>query len=210
MRVLFFFFFSAIKKYRGDPVNNLTSKQKERWTKEVEMMQRIDCKNIVNFQKLPSDFIKELEKCNPSKLPMLSMEYCTKGDLRSILSQGENCCGLHESDVRYILFDLINAVSYLHSLKITHRDLKPENIVLQTCDRPNKIIYKLIDLGYAKEIDAASVKASFVGTMQYLAPEFFYSKTYSCSVDYWSLGLVAFEVICGVRPFLPNMSPAQW
>lgn len=174
------------------------------------MMERIDNMNIVNCCKLPSNFKAELEKYNPTKLPMLSMEYCSQGDLRNLLFRGENCCGLPESDIRYLLSDLINAISYLHSLKITHRDLKPENVVLQTYDRPNKIIYKLIDLGYAKEIDASSIQASFVGTLQYLAPEFFYSKTYSCSVDYWSLGLVAFEIICGMRPFLPNMSPAQW
>lgn len=88
--------------------------------------------------------------------------------------------------------------------------MKPENIVLQSSDRANGIIYKLIDLGYAKELDAKSICASFVGTLQYLAPELLYSKTYSCSVDYWSMGLVAFEIICGTRPFLPNMSPAQW
>lgn len=174
------------------------------------MMQKIDCLNIVKYRNLPEDFKTQLEKYNPSDLPMLSMEYCTQGDLRIVLSRGENCCGLPESDVRYILTDLMNAVSYLHNLKITHRDLKPENVVLQTYDRPNRIIYKLIDLGYAKEIDANSVKASFVGTLQYLAPEIFYLKNYSCSVDYWSLGLVAFEVICGIRPFLSNMSPAQW
>lgn len=174
------------------------------------MMQKIDCVNIVKYLKLPPDLEKQLDKFNPTHLPMLSMEYCTQGDLRIVLSRGENCCGLPESDVRYILTDLMNAVSYLHGLKITHRDLKPENIVLQTHDRPNRILYKLIDLGYAKEIDASSVQASFVGTLQYLAPEFFYSKSYNCSVDYWSLGLVAFEVICGIRPFLPNMSPAQW
>ncbi|GLV48609.1 I-kappaB kinase beta [Carabus blaptoides fortunei] len=199
----------AIKKYRGEN-DNLTKKHKDRWTQEVEMMKRIDNVNIVRFQSLPPEL--ELSKCNPSKLPMLSMEFCTKGDLRNVLVRSENCCGLLESDVRYILTDLMNAVSYLHNMdpKITHRDLKPENIVLQTCDRPNGIIYKLIDLGYAKELDAKSICASFVGTLQYLAPELLYSKTYSCSVDYWSMGLVAFEIICGTRPFLPNMSPAQW
>lgn len=176
------------------------------------MMKRINNVNIVRFQNLPPELEKELNKCNHSKLPMLSMEFCTKGDLRNVLVRSENCCGLLESDVRYILSDLINAVSYLHNMdpKITHRDLKPENIVLQSCDRANGIIYKLIDLGYAKELDAKSICASFVGTLQYLAPELLYSKTYSCSVDYWSMGLVAFEIICGTRPFLPNMSPAQW
>lgn len=71
-------------------------------------------------------------------------------------------------------------------------------------------VYKLIDLGYAKELDQSSVCTSFVGTLQYLAPELFLSKRYTCTVDYWSLGLVTHEIITGVRPFLPNMTPVEW
>lgn len=199
----------AIKKYRGEN-DTLSQKHKERWSQEVDMMKRINNDNIVKFYVLPTKFEDALNKYNNAKLPMLSMEFCAEGDLRTVLSKSENCCGLSECDVRCILKDLMNAVSYLHELKITHRDLKPENIVLNICDRPNGIIYKLIDLGYAKELDAKSICASFVGTLQYLAPELLYSKTYSCSVDYWSMGLVAFEIMCGTRPFLPNKSPAQW
>jgi serine/threonine protein kinase len=73
-----------------------------------------------------------------------------------------------------------------------------------------QIVYKLIDLGYAKELDQSSICTSFVGTLQYLAPELFMSKSYNYSVDYWSLGLVSHEVITGVRPFLPNMAPVSW
>ena len=73
-----------------------------------------------------------------------------------------------------------------------------------------QIVYKLIDLGYAKELDHSSVCTSFVGTLQYLAPELFLSKRYTCTVDYWSLGLVTHEIITGVRPFLPNMTPVEW
>ncbi|XP_044738064.1 inhibitor of nuclear factor kappa-B kinase subunit alpha isoform X3 [Chrysoperla carnea] len=59
-------------------------------------------------------------------------------------------------------------------------------------------------IGYAKELDSNSIDASLVGTIQYLAPEILCAKSYSNSVDYWSFGLIAFEIICGVRPFLPN------
>lgn len=46
--------------------------------------------------------------------------------------------------------------------------------------------------------------------MEYLAPELLHSDKYSCSVDYWSLGLIAFEISCGYRPFLPHASVARW
>lgn len=199
--------------------NELTEKHRERWTKEVEMLQSCINPNIVGTKDLPPEFITGLEKANPSRLPILCMEYCSGGDLRQVLNKPESCSGLKESQIRQILSDLCNAMQFLHQNKITHRDLKPENIVLHLLDTvqtnvavqgQRKVIYKLIDLGYAKEIDSNSVCASLVGTLQYLAPEIIYSKTYSNSVDFWSFGLVVFELICGRRPFLPFMAPVQW
>lgn len=46
--------------------------------------------------------------------------------------------------------------------------------------------------------------------MEYLAPELLHSDKYSCSVDYWSFGLICFEICCGYRPFLPHASVARW
>lgn len=208
----------AIKTCRW--ADELTEKHKERWTKEVEMLQNCRNPNIVGTKPLPPEFIEGLKAVNPSKLPVLCMEYCAGGNLRQYLNLPESCNGLREIQVRQILSDMRNALQFLHCHKITHRDVKPENIVIHVLDNTGnvdngiqgkkKVIYKLIDLGYAKEIDSNSVCASFVGTLQYLAPEIFYSKTYSNSVDFWSFGLVAFEIICGTRPFLPYMAPVQW
>lgn len=72
------------------------------------------------------------------------------------------------------------------------------------------INFKLIDLGYCKELDQSSLASSFVGTLQYLAPELFISKAYTSAVDNWSFGLLAHEAITGKRPFLPLQTPAQW
>ncbi|XP_021936902.1 inhibitor of nuclear factor kappa-B kinase subunit alpha-like isoform X2 [Zootermopsis nevadensis] len=166
-------------------------------------MQRLNHPNVVKAIAVPPDLA-----VLRSKLPLMCMEFCSKGDLRQVLNRSENCCGLCEAEVRSLISDVKSAVQYLHSMKITHRDLKPENIVLQ--QEEDRIVYKLIDLGYAKELDQSSICTSFVGTLQYLAPELFMSKTYNYSVDYWSLGLVSHEVITGVRPFLPNMAPVSW
>lgn len=199
----------AVKMCKSKLPSSLSKRQRERWMEEVQFMRKINNANIVSFKTLPPILDAMLNKYNTSNLPILSMEYCSKGNLRHFLNQYEHFTGVKELDVRYILRDLLNAVSHLHELNITHRDLKPENIVLDKCDsRPNKIIYKLIDLGYAKELDSAG--ASFVGTLQYLAPEIFYTESkYDCSVDYWSFGIVTYEVICGTHPFLPHLPPAE-
>ena len=102
----------------------------------------------------------------------------------------------------------MSALGYLHNRRIIHRDLKPENIVMKQSQ--SRLIYKLIDLGYAKELGVSSLARSFVGTLQYVAPELFLEQDYTKSVDYWSLGLICHEVVTGQRPFLPNMSPGQW
>lgn len=70
--------------------------------------------------------------------------------------------------------------------------------------------FQLTDLGYAKPIDRQSLVASLVGTIEYVAPELLITDKYSNSVDYWSFGIIAFEVIAGVRPFVPHMPLAQW
>lgn len=60
-------------------------------------------------------------------------------------------------------------------------------------------------MGYAKEIGETSTSASIVGTLNYVAPELLCNEKYSCSVDYWSLGILFYEIITGKRPFLPLM-----
>ncbi|KAJ8951035.1 hypothetical protein NQ314_007735, partial [Rhamnusium bicolor] len=161
-------------------------------------------KNNTNEECIEAGILKH----NPTKLPLLPMEYCRKGNLRRVLSKPKNICGLQEAEIRYILEDIGNGLQYLHNLKITHRDIKPDNIVLQHCDnRKDNTIYKIIDLGYAKELNDAVV--SFVGTLHYLAPEIFQTERYNNSVDYWSMGILTFEIICGVLPFLPHLSPFE-
>uniref|UniRef100_A0A8C1K0F2 Inhibitor of nuclear factor kappa-B kinase subunit alpha n=1 Tax=Cyprinus carpio TaxID=7962 RepID=A0A8C1K0F2_CYPCA len=160
--------------------------------------------NVVTAKDVP----EEMMHIALNDLPLLAMEYCSKGDLRKLLSKPENCCGLKESEVLALLNDVGSGIQYLHENKIIHRDLKPENIVLQ--DISGKLVHKIIDLGYAKDLDQGSLCTSFVGTLQYLAPELFEGKSYTVTVDYWSFGTMIFECCCGFRPFLHNLQPVQW
>ena len=70
----------------------------------------------------------------------------------------------------------------------------------------SRIVYKLIDLGYAKELGVSSMARSFVGTLQYVAPELFLEHDYTKSVDYWSLGLLAHEIVTG-KEFMRRILP---
>lgn len=198
----FYRLFIAIKKCK---LHEVTEKQKRRWNDEVSIMQQLNQENIVAFKALPEDFQTELNKYNQSGLPLLSMEYCTVGNLRHTLKKPYNICGMQEHAVRAVLRDISNALSYLHARNITHRDVKPENIVLhKNNSRKEGVVYKLIDLGYAKELEAT---LSIVGTLTYIAPEILENKEYYASVDYWSFGIVVYEVITGTYPFLPHDAP---
>lgn len=182
----------------------LNSKNKDRWSREIQIMKRLNHVNVVEAREVPD----ELLCIAVNDLPLLAMEYCSRGDLRKVLNKPENCCGLKESEILSLLNDIGSGIQYLHKNKVIHRDLKPENIVLQEIE--GKLVHKIIDLGYAKDLDQGSLCTSFVGTLQYLAPELFESKPYTVTVDYWSFGTVIFECTCGFRPFLHHMQPVQW
>uniref|UniRef100_A0A8D1IHQ2 Inhibitor of nuclear factor kappa-B kinase subunit beta n=1 Tax=Sus scrofa TaxID=9823 RepID=A0A8D1IHQ2_PIG len=184
-------------------------------------MRRLNHPNVVAARDVPEG----MQNLAPNDLPLLAMEYCQGGDLRKYLNQFENCCGLREGAILTLLSDIADlitwflwrlpvvpwpssALRYLHENRIIHRDLKPENIVLQQGEQ--RLIHKIIDLGYAKELDQGSLCTSFVGTLQYLAPELLEQQKYTVTVDYWSFGTLAFECITGFRPFLPNWQPVQW
>uniref|UniRef100_A0A672YF96 Inhibitor of nuclear factor kappa-B kinase subunit alpha n=1 Tax=Sphaeramia orbicularis TaxID=375764 RepID=A0A672YF96_9TELE len=182
----------------------LTPRNKDRWSREIQIMKKLNHINVVTARDVP----EEINLISLNDLPLLAMEYCSRGDLRKLLSKPENCCGLKESEVLSLLNDVGSGIQYLHENKIIHRDLKPENIVLQ--DINGKLVHKIIDLGYAKDLDQGSLCTSFVGTLQYLAPELFENKPYTVTVDYWSFATMIFECSCGFRPFLHNLQPVQW
>uniref|UniRef100_A0A670ITE8 IkappaB kinase n=1 Tax=Podarcis muralis TaxID=64176 RepID=A0A670ITE8_PODMU len=190
----------AIKQCRQE----LSPRNRERWCLEIQIMKRLNHPNVVAARDVPEG----MQNLALNDLPLLAMEYCQGGDLRRHLNQLENCCGLRERAILILLSDIASALRYLHENRIIHRDLKPENIVLQ--QGKERLIHKIIDLGYAKELDQGSLCTSFVGTLQYLAPELLEQQKYTVTVDYWSFGTLAFECITGFRPFLPSWQPVQW
>lgn len=101
---------------------------------------------------------------------------------------------LSEEDARFYVGCLVLVLEYLHERDVLYRDLKPENVMLDQEGYP-----RLVDFGSAKWTTDRTYTVA--GTPHYMAPEVITGKGYSSAVDYWSLGVMLYEFLCGGVPF---------
>jgi serine/threonine protein kinase len=103
-----------------------------------------------------------------------------------------------EERARFYIAELVLALEHLHKYHIVYRDLKPENILLDATGH-----VALCDFGLSKaDLRSDELTTTFCGTTEYLAPEVLLDEHgYSKLVDFWSLGVLLFEMCCGWSPF---------
>jgi len=131
----------------------------------------------------------------PDKL-YLVLDYVEGGELFDrIVDEGN----FTERDASRIVRQMTEAIQYLHNMDIVHRDLKPENILFADRETTDSVL--ITDFGLAKLANEGAALKTACGTPNYVAPEILRQQGYNKEVDVWSLGVIAFILLCGYPPF---------
>ncbi|XP_040269140.1 calcium/calmodulin-dependent protein kinase type 1D [Bufo bufo] len=153
---------------------------------EITVLKKIKHENIVALEDIYE---------SPSHL-YLVMQLVSGGELFDrIVEKGFYT----EKDASTLIRQVLDAVFYLHRLGIVHRDLKPENLLYFSQEGESKIM--ISDFGLSKMEGKGDVMSTACGTPGYVAPEVLAQKPYSKAVDCWSIGVIAYILLCGYPPF---------
>uniref|UniRef100_A0A1A8DI18 Serine/threonine kinase 32A n=1 Tax=Nothobranchius kadleci TaxID=1051664 RepID=A0A1A8DI18_NOTKA len=157
--------------------------------KEMQIMQNLEHPFLVNFW---YSFQDEEDM-------FMVVDLLLGGDLRYHLQQNVH---FTESTVKLYICELALALGYLRCKHIIHRDIKPDNILLDEHGHVH-----LTDFNIAAIVKEDLKATSIAGTKPYMAPELFQNfegshPGYSFSVDWWSLGITAYELLRGQRPYV--------
>ncbi|KAI8881365.1 kinase-like protein [Backusella circina FSU 941] len=157
---------------------------------ERRLLEQIECELIVNMRYAFQD----------DENLFMVLDLMLGGDLRFHL---DRLGIMPEEYVRFYAAEIAVALCHLHSLNIVHRDLKPDNILLDEQGHAH-----LTDFNIATVITNSKPLTSIAGSFAYIAPEVLQKRGYLSSVDWWSLGIVLYELLFGKRPFRAKTNDA--
>uniref|UniRef100_A0A7C9AWQ9 non-specific serine/threonine protein kinase n=1 Tax=Opuntia streptacantha TaxID=393608 RepID=A0A7C9AWQ9_OPUST len=124
------------------------------------------------------------------------MELCEGGELLDrILARGGKYT---EDDAKAVMVQILNVVAFCHLQGVVHRDLKPENFLFTSKDENS--VLKAIDFGLSDFVKPDERLNDIVGSAYYVAPEVLH-RCYGTEADVWSIGVIAYILLCGSRPF---------
>lgn len=178
--------FFAVKTIKKAKVGRL-----ETLKREIEILKTMDHPNI----------IKLVDVFEDDKYLHLVTELCTGGELFDrIIEKTKSAEGHYsEQDAANLIKDVLSALEYVHTVhNISHRDLKPENFLFATPAEDSPL--KIIDFGLSRYDDEIGHMSTKVGTPYYIAPEVL-TRHYDKECDLWSVGVVAYVLLCGYPPF---------
>ena len=162
-------------------VEILKSKQADHIANEIKILSMIDHPFVIKFDGFTQD----------EKYLYLALELINGGELFTYLRS----VGRFPVDqARVYIAQIISIFEYLHSKNIIYRDLKPENILIHKSG-----YLKLTDFGFAKIVEGRTY--TLCGTPEYLAPEIILNKGHGKPVDWWTCGILLYEMIAGIHPF---------
>ncbi|KAF8372018.1 cmk-1 [Pristionchus pacificus] len=152
---------------------------------EIKVLRKLRHENIVQLY----------DTYDEKQYVYLVMELVTGGELFDrIVAKGSYT----EKDASLLIKQVLAAVQYMHDNGVVHRDLKPENLLYYNSDEESKIM--ISDFGLSKTEDSG-IMATACGTPGYVAPEVLQQKPYGKAVDVWSIGVIAYILLCGYPPF---------
>ena len=176
-------------------------------SEKVYAMKVLDKKYIINkkqishtkteriaLEKLKHPFISKLNYAFQDSINLYFItEFLQGGDLFFHLKKSGE---FKEKVVKFYMAQVLLALEYMHNNNYIYRDLKPENIMID-----NEGNIKLTDFGLSKIVKPKEMTYTLCGTAEYLAPEIVFGQGYDKTCDWFSFGVVVFEMFCGYHPF---------
>ncbi|KAK8259219.1 hypothetical protein V6Z12_D13G041900 [Gossypium hirsutum] len=172
------------------------------WEKQVLMTTAIAVEDVRREVKIlraltgHNNLVKFYDAFEDHDNVYIVMEFCEGGELLDrILARGGK---YSEDDAKTVMVQILNVVAFCHLQGVVHRDLKPENFLYTSKEENSQL--KAIDFGLSDFVRPDERLNDIVGSAYYVAPEVLH-RSYGAEADVWSIGVIAYILLCGSRPF---------